>query len=121
MRLSLMAAVTAVLVLISAAARAEEAAATKESTMGLKSKSPNVYVRVIGADGKLSKPVVMPRVIHTDAEWKRLLTDEQYRIMRTQGTEAAFCGGLLKNHEAGVYVCAACGLPLFASGAKFES
>jgi peptide methionine sulfoxide reductase msrA/msrB len=105
---------------VSIAARAEDAP-TQEKPMMLKAKSPNVYVRVIGADGKLSAPVVMPRVIHTDAEWQRLLTPEQYRIMRTQGTEAAFCGGLLKNKEAGVYACAACGLPLFASGAKFES
>jgi len=106
--------------LVSAAVHAAEAP-TQESPMTLKQKSPNVYVRVIGADGKLTAPVVMPRVIHTDAEWRKRLTPEQYRIMRTQGTEAAFCGGLLNNKEAGVYTCAACGLPLFASGAKFES
>jgi len=96
-------------------------AAEEISGMALKSKSPNVYVRVIGADGKLSDPVVMPKVIKTDEEWKRILTPEQFRILRTAGTEAAFCGGLLNNKEAGVYTCAACGLPLFASGAKFES
>jgi len=119
MRLPLIATLAAVLI-VSAAVRAEDAPA-QEKPMTLKEKSPNVYVRVIGPDGKLSAPVVMPRVIHTDSEWKKLLTPEQYRIMRTQGTEAAFCGGLLKNKEAGVYTCAACALPLFASGAKFES
>jgi peptide methionine sulfoxide reductase msrA/msrB len=119
MRLPLIATLAAAL-MMSIAVRAAESPA-QEPSMKLKSKSPNVYVRVIGPDGKLSAPVVMPRVIHTDTEWQKLLTPEQFRIMRTQGTEAAFCGGLLKNKEAGVYVCAACGLPLFASGAKFES
>ncbi len=119
MRLPLIATLAAALI-VSMAVRAEDAP-KQESPMTLKEKSPNVYVRVIGADGKLSAPVVMPRVIHTEVEWKKLLTAEQFRIMRTQGTEAAFCGGLLKNKEAGVYTCAACGLPLFASGAKFES
>ncbi len=119
MRLPLIATLAAALI-VSIAVRAEDAS-TQEKPMTLKSKSPNVYVRVIDAAGKLSAPVVMPKVIHTDVEWKRRLTPEQFRIMRTQGTEAAFCGGLLKNKEAGVYACAACALPLFASGAKFES
>ncbi len=96
-------------------------AAEELSGMKLKSKSPNVYVRVFTAEGKLSDPVVMPKVVKTDDEWKRILTPEQFRILRSAGTEAAFCGGLLNNKEAGVYTCAACGLPLFASGAKFES
>jgi peptide methionine sulfoxide reductase msrA/msrB len=41
--------------------------------------------------------------------------------MRGKGTERAFCGGLLNNKEAGMYLCAGCDLPLFESGAKFES
>ena len=49
------------------------------------------------------------------------LTPEQYRITRGSGTEPAFCGGLLKNKEAGMYLCADCNLPLFRSDAKFES
>jgi peptide methionine sulfoxide reductase msrA/msrB len=79
------------------------------------------YVRVIDPEGKLSEPVIVPKVIKTDAEWQKLLTPEQYRITRKAGTEAAFCGGLLKNKEAGLYLCVACNLPLFRSDAKFES
>ena len=49
------------------------------------------------------------------------LTLEQFRILRKQGTEHAFCGTLLDNKKEGVYSCAGCGLPLFASNAKFHS
>ena len=49
------------------------------------------------------------------------LTPEQYRITRGKDTEPAFCGGLLNNKEAGMYVCVCCNLPLFESAAKFES
>jgi peptide methionine sulfoxide reductase msrA/msrB len=80
-----------------------------------------VHVRVFGSDGKLTGPVLVPRVLLTDAEWKQKLTPEQYRITRNRGTEPAFCGGLLDNKEEGVYVCVDCGLPLFASNTKFES
>ena len=49
------------------------------------------------------------------------LSDEERRVLLRQGTEPPFCGGLLRNKEAGVYACRLCGLPLFRSAAKFES
>lgn len=49
------------------------------------------------------------------------LTDEERRVLLHHGTEAPFCGGLLQNKNPGVYCCRLCGLPLFRSGAKFES
>ena len=63
----------------------------------------------------------MQKIIKTDKEWKKQLTDEQYRITRDKGTERAFCGVFYDNHKEGVYHCVCCDLPLFASGAKFES
>lgn len=80
-----------------------------------------VYVTLIDKEGKLAKPALVPAVVKTDEEWKAQLTPEQFRILRNQGTEPAFCGGLLKNKEAGIYTCAACNLPLFESKTKFES
>ena len=49
------------------------------------------------------------------------LTDEERHILRSQGTERAFCGTLLDNKKEGAYVCRLCGLPLFSSNAKFTS
>lgn len=49
------------------------------------------------------------------------LSPEERRVLLHQGTEPAFCGGLLKQKETGVYNCRLCNLPLFRSNAKFES
>jgi methionine-R-sulfoxide reductase len=66
-------------------------------------------------------PVRTDRVVKTDAEWKKILTPTQYKILRNKGTEAAFCGKFHDNHLAGTYVCAGCKLPLFSSEHKFDS
>jgi len=63
----------------------------------------------------------MQKIIKTDEEWKKQLTDEQYRITRGKGTERAFCGVFYDNHRDGTYNCICCDLPLFASNAKFDS
>lgn len=57
----------------------------------------------------------------SEEEWKDVLTPEQYRVLREKGTEAPFSGKLSQAGEDGAYRCAACGNPLFASDAKFES
>jgi peptide methionine sulfoxide reductase msrA/msrB len=57
----------------------------------------------------------------TDAEWKKQLTEDQYRITRRSDTERPFCGTLLDNKREGVYACICCSLPLFSSAAKFNS
>jgi peptide-methionine (R)-S-oxide reductase len=57
----------------------------------------------------------------TDAEWKKVLTEEQYQVLREKATERPFTGEYYKNFDKGVYVCAACGNPLFQSDAKFDS
>ncbi|HLO01149.1 MAG TPA: peptide-methionine (R)-S-oxide reductase MsrB [Pyrinomonadaceae bacterium] len=61
------------------------------------------------------------KVTKTNDEWKRTLTTEQYRVIREKGTEAPFSSPLNDIHEAGVFACAACELPLFSSKAKFDS
>jgi peptide-methionine (R)-S-oxide reductase len=57
----------------------------------------------------------------TNAEWKTTLSSAQFAVLREKGTERAGSSPLLKEHRAGVFRCAACDLPLFASDAKFES
>ncbi|MBX7103020.1 MAG: peptide-methionine (R)-S-oxide reductase MsrB [Gemmataceae bacterium] len=61
------------------------------------------------------------RVEKTDAEWRALLTPEQYRVTRQGGTECAFTGKLWDHHEEGTFECVCCGRALFSSGTKFES
>jgi methionine-R-sulfoxide reductase len=85
------------------------------------SSSQMVKVRLIGPDGSLTVPMLVPKVEKTDAEWQKQLTPEQYQITRAKGTEPAFCGNLLDNHREGIYHCVDCGLPLFSSDAKFNS
>jgi peptide-methionine (R)-S-oxide reductase len=63
----------------------------------------------------------MPKDVKTDAEWKEILTAEQYHIAREQGTERPFCGLLNDEKRPGIYSCICCGLPLFSSDAKFHS
>jgi methionine-R-sulfoxide reductase len=80
-----------------------------------------ISVKVFNRDGQLVGPLDLPRVEKSDAEWKAQLTPEQYAIARAHGTERPFCGTLLDNKKHGVYSCVCCGLPLFASNAKFDS
>jgi methionine-R-sulfoxide reductase len=78
-------------------------------------------VKVFNRQGQLVGPVEVARIVKTDAQWRAQLTPEQFQIARGQGTEAPFCGTLLDNKRQGVYACVCCQLPLFASGAKFNS
>ena len=64
---------------------------------------------------------VKPKVQKTEAEWRELLTPEQFQIMRQKGTERAFSGPFNDNHADGIYHCAACDAPLFKSDNKFDS
>jgi len=60
-------------------------------------------------------------VTHSDAEWRSLLTPEQYRVMRAHGTEAPGSCALLQEKRPGKFSCVACGKPLFEAKLKFES
>lgn len=61
------------------------------------------------------------KVRKTDAEWRALLSPEQYRITREHGTERAFTGPFWNSKEKGTYSCACCGEDLFRSDTKFDS
>ena len=61
------------------------------------------------------------KIVHSDEEWRAMLTQEQYQVLRQKGTERPFTGVLTENHETGDYHCAACGSLLFGSDAKFDS
>jgi peptide-methionine (R)-S-oxide reductase len=61
------------------------------------------------------------KVLKSDEEWRRQLTEEQYRVTRQKGTERAFSGAYHDCKDRGVYRCVCCGAELFASDAKYDS
>jgi peptide-methionine (R)-S-oxide reductase len=61
------------------------------------------------------------KIQKTDKEWRETLTPEQYQVLRKEGTERAGTSPLNQEKRKGIFVCAACGQPLFDSGSKFES
>lgn len=66
-------------------------------------------------------PSVDSRLELSEKEWRRRLTDEEFEILRNEGTEPSGAGDLLDEKREGVYYCAGCGAPLFSSKTKYES
>ncbi|HTV86067.1 MAG TPA: peptide-methionine (R)-S-oxide reductase MsrB [Dyella sp.] len=62
-----------------------------------------------------------PKIGKTDEQWRGSLSPEQYAVCRCSATEPPFSGKWYRHKEPGTYVCAACGTPLFASEAKYDS
>ena len=61
------------------------------------------------------------KIVKTDAEWKKILTPEQYRITRQAGTETPYTSPLTDLKDNGTFVCVCCQLPLFSSETKYDS
>src|ERR1700760_3162926 len=61
------------------------------------------------------------KVVKSDEDWRKELTPEQYAVTRKAGTERAFTGPYVDNHETGAYDCVCCGTELFSSDTKFDS
>lgn len=60
-------------------------------------------------------------ITRSEAEWRAMLSDLQYKVMRKEGTERAFSSPLDKNYSAGTYHCRGCDLPIYSSKHKFDS
>lgn len=86
---------------------------------GSRSMKPAFFIH--GAPRDLGDLVFDGQTIQsTEEEWRHHL-GERFAILREGATEHAFTGILLHNHDSGIYQCGGCGLPLFASEAKYES
>ena len=64
---------------------------------------------------------VVKEINRTDSEWRQLLDESRYSVLRQKGTERAFTGNYLNHKAVGVYICGACGQDLFSSKAKYDS
>lgn len=72
-------------------------------------------------EDRFSDPPIGQRLQLTDAQWRERLTPAEFDVLREQGTERAYSGRFHDHHEHGLYRCAGCGAPLFASAHKFDS
>jgi peptide-methionine (R)-S-oxide reductase len=80
-----------------------------------------IVITNFSPSGKNLGTMRMEKIVKSDAEWKKLLTPEQYEVTRHAGTEQAFTGATWNNHADGLYRCICCGTALFDSKTKFES
>ncbi|MBL7013658.1 MAG: peptide-methionine (R)-S-oxide reductase MsrB [Candidatus Marinimicrobia bacterium] len=81
-------------------------------------------VWVLTAQGKTptkQEEIKENQMSKSNTEWKEILTEEQYQILREKGTERAFTGKYDKHYENGDYVCAGCGEILYSSETKYDS
>jgi peptide methionine sulfoxide reductase msrA/msrB len=75
----------------------------------------------LDTDNKImGEMAVSEKVIKSEKEWKQMLTPEQFQVLRKSGTERAFTGKYDDFYEKGLYACAGCGTPLFASDTKYD-
>ena len=85
----------------------------------IESKSMASTIKVYSvAEGKY---IMSETFVKSKEEWHKILTPEQFHVLREKGTERAYSGAHWNNHEHGTYRCAGCGLDLFNSETKFES
>ena len=91
--------------------------ASKETFLGEAAAATAATGSVVDGDDSLP----FKKIVKTDAEWKRILTPEQYRIARRAGTEAPYSSPLTNEHRKGIFQCLCCELPVFSSATKFDS
>jgi peptide-methionine (R)-S-oxide reductase len=88
----------------------------------VKMPSPGIVTVInFSDDGKKIGKVQMPKVIKTDAEWRKQLTETSYEITRHADTEMAYTGATWNLHDKGLFRCVCCNLALFRSDTKFDS
>lgn len=80
-----------------------------------------IYGCTLNSNNKEENNKMKFEITKTEEEWKKILTPDQFYVLRQKGTEPAFTGKYYNNKKKGLYKCAGCGNPLFHSDAKFDS
>lgn len=78
---------------------------------------PGIHSHTFIPEGKKT---MNKKIVKTESEWKKILTPEQFRVMRKKGTEKPYSGTYNDHYQKGVYHCAGCGTPLFLSDTKYD-
>ncbi len=99
---------------------AEEELEIESTSEALESGSEAIKKRVL-TDIVDADTISVGHVVHSAEEWKAMLTEAEYHILRERGTEPAFNNAFYDKKTEGIYYCAACGLPLYSSKTKFHS
>lgn len=99
--------------------RADETAMTV--TPAATGGSGNVLIVPVSSTGEPQAPMLMPKVVKTEAEWQKQLSPDSFNVTRHAGTEMPFSGAYWNLHDKGIFNCICCGTALFSSATKFES
>jgi peptide-methionine (R)-S-oxide reductase len=91
------------------------------ATPSASEKSSTVTIEIFSAAGASEGKADVPRVVKSDAEWRKQLSPASYRVTRHEGTERAYSGEYADYHGDGLYRCICCDTALFDSRTKFES
>lgn len=81
----------------------------------------DVDVVLFSDSGERSETKRVPKLVRSNAEWRKQLTLEQYYVTRQKGTDTAFTGTYYQLHEPGLFRCICCGNAVFSSDTKFDS
>jgi peptide-methionine (R)-S-oxide reductase len=90
------------------------------TALGVAAVTPLAFTRLSARDADDARHTG-ERIVRSDEEWRSLLTDQQYDVLRKEGTERPGSSPLNDEKRAGTYVCAGCGQPLFTSDTKYDS
>lgn len=105
----------------SAGTPARSDASTAQSAMSaVPENAPAVAGNTAEGKAAMNNPAT-DKTVKTDAEWKKILTPDQFAVLRQKDTERPFTGKYWKTNEKGMYVCAGCGAELFSSKDKFDA
>ncbi len=88
---------------------------------GAAGKTKRVRIVEFDSNGVRQGVVEVPKIVKSDAEWKKQLTPIEFEVTRKAGTERAFSGAYWNLHQKGLYRCVCCGTALYSSSTKFES
>lgn len=90
------------------------------AALGVVAVAPLPLVGLSAREGDAAT-VIGGKIVRSDEEWRALLTDEQYDVLRREGTERPGSSALNQENRTGTYLCAGCDQPLFSSATKYES